>query len=248
MNLKIIKKISCGDGFTVCIDNEGIVYSWGKNNKGQLGFDIKYENATIVSGTKCQSTPKIIESLVERKIFAVDISCGGDFSFMIDKDNKIYSWGYNEHSQLARSTLRLVESSPEIAGNLIAFNVNSIKTGWMHGVLLDDQGDIYIWGNPYYDYDKNILDITKPTRINLPERINKISSGFHHLAVVDSKFEIYTVGVNNYGQCGVKVENKFIFNPNKLNTNDKISDVYCGAFHTIYQTLEEKLFVFGHNL
>ena len=29
--------ISCGDSFTVCVDDEGFIWSFGQNREGQLG-------------------------------------------------------------------------------------------------------------------------------------------------------------------------------------------------------------------
>ena len=36
-NLPKIKMVSCGMYFTVCVDNEGFIWSFGKNGSGQLG-------------------------------------------------------------------------------------------------------------------------------------------------------------------------------------------------------------------
>ena len=58
---KQIKKISCGDGFTLFLDNEGQIYSVGKNNKGQLGYELLNENSNIIEGIKCNSKLTKIE-------------------------------------------------------------------------------------------------------------------------------------------------------------------------------------------
>ena len=36
-NLPKINMISCGSRFTVCVDHEGFIWSFGKNNSGKLG-------------------------------------------------------------------------------------------------------------------------------------------------------------------------------------------------------------------
>ena len=36
-NLPKIKVISCGTFFTICVDHEGFIWSFGENNYGQLG-------------------------------------------------------------------------------------------------------------------------------------------------------------------------------------------------------------------
>ena len=36
-NLPIITEVSCGEWFTVCVDNENFMWSFGNSNHGQLG-------------------------------------------------------------------------------------------------------------------------------------------------------------------------------------------------------------------
>ena len=37
-------QICCGEGHTISIDEEGRVWSWGRNNYGQLGHGHKNDN------------------------------------------------------------------------------------------------------------------------------------------------------------------------------------------------------------
>ena len=50
-----IKSISCGDGFTIFLSNNGSVYSVGRNDKGQLGYELDNNSACFVDGIKCNN-------------------------------------------------------------------------------------------------------------------------------------------------------------------------------------------------
>ncbi len=74
-----VAKISCGYGYTVCIDDNGKCYVWGCNYSHQLGID-----GSIIRDVR------ILE--IERLI---DISCGSEHTLFLSKTNNIYICGQN---------------------------------------------------------------------------------------------------------------------------------------------------------
>jgi hypothetical protein len=67
-------------------------------------------------------------------------------------------------------------------------------------MCLTKTGEVYIWGNPYYEYDNRFEDIDKPLNMEL-EGVIEISSGFNHFAAISKKHgfnELYTWGLNEY--------------------------------------------------
>ena len=250
-----IKKIACGDGFSLFLSKEGSVYSVGKDNKCQLGYELPFISSKLISGIKCQSVPTKIETFSQRKIFISDIYCGSDFSFAIDDTGNYYSWGCNSHGQLGRKGANDYEMLPEKA-NLLSEFEKPVKfvCGWTHAALLTNKGDIFIWGNPFYDYDNKMKDILIPGKLDIPYKCIDLSSGFHHLAMIavnQDKFELYTFGINDFGQCGFNSENIFILKPQKVifpeSAPKTVLLVECGAFHTICKLGEKDLYGFGQN-
>ena len=73
--------ISCGYGFTVCVDYEGFIWSFGQNNFGQLG------------------TGNITNFNVPQKILSIppviSVSCGSLHTLIITNDDNLWSWGRN---------------------------------------------------------------------------------------------------------------------------------------------------------
>eukprot|EP00466_Bigelowiella_natans_P018953 jgi/Bigna1/79686/fgenesh1_pg.64_\ len=88
-----IKQIACGDLHTLAIDANNIAYSWGSNNKGQLGL----------ADMKDRAFPCVIDSLQGVKIEHVD--CGSFHSAASGNIGEaaqalLYMWGLNDKGQV----------------------------------------------------------------------------------------------------------------------------------------------------
>lgn len=250
-----ISKISTGEGFTLFLTKEGKVYSLGKNNKCQLGYEISYNQSEIINGIKCIKNPKEIEYFSKNNIFIIDIFSGSDFSFAKDNRGIFYSWGSNEHSQLARKNNNNKYEIYPSKADLIPqdITIDNLVCGWSHSILKTYLGEAYIWGNILYDYDKSKKDIEIPKKIDLIGKVIEISSGFHHLAIIVNFMKennLYTFGVNDCGQLGYYTKKIYSEIPLKVefpNKNSLIQNVSCGAFHTICKLNDNSVYGFGQN-
>ena len=270
-----IKTISCGDGFTLFLSTTGVVYSVGRNDKGQLGYEIQNNSALFVDGIKCNNKVTSIDFFVKNKIIIKDIACGSDFCFALEYLNPdnindgVFSWGNNELHQLGISENKYKYYFNPTSADLINKEIHTQKSdikkiicGWSHSCFLSEDNNIYLWGNPFKDYNKNYKDIKDPLNItgnNLKKisKIIEISSGFNHIAILienNSLIELYTYGANEFGQLGYPTDELYIdqFNKveipkNDLNKNLNITKVSCGAYHTLVQMGSNLIYGFGQN-
>ena len=81
-----VVKLATGRSHVLALDVKGRVYSWGKNDNGQLGLHDKLG----------KQYPTMIESLKN----IVQIYAGEDMSFAVDKFGDTYAWGQNKHNCL----------------------------------------------------------------------------------------------------------------------------------------------------
>ena len=72
-------QISCGDNHTICLNESGEVYSFGRNDNGQLGL----------GNNESYYSPQLISSLKDVEF----IECGGYHTFCKTLNNEIYCWG-----------------------------------------------------------------------------------------------------------------------------------------------------------
>ena len=279
-----IKQISLGDGFSLFLDTSGLVYSVGKNDKGQLGYELSNSDAQLVDGIKCNSSVTRIDYFKNKEIKIGKIVCGSDFCFAIEyldsnsnnindvdqPQEEIYSWGNNELHQLGIENKKYKYFFNPVKSTILNKLINRKNTriskfvcGWSHGCFLLKNNEIYLWGNPFIEYNKNFKDIEIPININNIKNSSKIidiSSGLNHLAVLslsskmDNSTELYTLGANEFGQLGYESEEIYIDNLNKvniqksdINENLNITKVECGAYHTIVLMGNNLIYGFGQN-
>ena len=277
-----IKQISCGDGFTLFLENSGLVYSVGRNDKGQLGYELPNSDAQFVDGIKCNPKVNLIEYFKNKEIKIEKIICGSDFCFAIEYINpntindvhqvpeEIYSWGNNELHQLGIEDNKYKYYFNPIKASILnkilkqkQTRVKKFVSGWSHGCFLGIDGGIYLWGNPFIEYNKKFKDIEIPININNLKNSSKIidiSSGFNHIAVLSlssnkqNSIDLYTFGANEFGQLGYETDEIYIDNLNEvkipqsdINENLNITKVECGAYHTIVQMGTNLIYGFGQN-
>lgn len=89
-----IEDIKMGEYLTVALSTRGYVYTWGMNDKGQLGIgqDIPYTfDPVVVSSSK---------GTLSKAVYRID--CGLKHVIVLTKDYQLYSWGSNQLNQLGR--------------------------------------------------------------------------------------------------------------------------------------------------
>ena len=82
-------EISAGYYHSLVLSSDGTIWSWGRNNYGQLGSGDNVNSATPVQ----------INSLADVSA----ISAGGGHSLVLI-DGNVWAWGYNYYGQLGNGT------------------------------------------------------------------------------------------------------------------------------------------------
>ena len=78
-------KVDCGLDYTICLDSDGKLYSWGSNRYGQLG----------ITGTNTYKQNSPCEMTLPRNFGKVtDFSCGEEHSALLTDNGHVYTWGY----------------------------------------------------------------------------------------------------------------------------------------------------------
>jgi alpha-tubulin suppressor-like RCC1 family protein len=85
----VIKDIKMGEQFTIAVSFKGYVYTWGMNDKGQLGIGNEaptfepIQLPQIGPGNKYQIKP------------VTKIACGLKHCLVLTNNDKLFAWGSN---------------------------------------------------------------------------------------------------------------------------------------------------------
>ena len=132
-----VYEVQEGEGHTVALKADGTVWTWGANGNGQLGdgtYADKSQPVQILSGTTI-----------------TQISTLSNHTLALDKDGYVWAWGLNNYGQLGTGTVsnrntpaRVLDSD----GNPLK-NIVRIAAGSGYSVALDENMQVWIWGQGY---------------------------------------------------------------------------------------------------
>jgi len=84
---KSIARVAAGSFHALALRHEGIVLSWGSNERGQLGWGGAAPMARVAGQAE---VPQM----------CTQIAAGGEHSLALDVDGAVWAWGTNEHGEL----------------------------------------------------------------------------------------------------------------------------------------------------
>lgn len=247
-NRLVFSQTRLGTNHSLGVDVYGFLWSWGRNNSGQLGTG---NNIDKNSPTKIISQSKIIK-----------ISAGVEFSVALDDFNRVWTWGENNVGQLGDGTVVSKNIPINISDSPYnKFNnkqIIDIECGESHCIALDVDGNVWTWGgNSLGQLGDNTNSVFNNNPVQITSFVNKIVkianiTLSNHSSVIDNQGDLWSWGSNEYGQIGNGTAQNKIISPIKITNNNtfngnKIVDVSLSVSHTLFIDTEEKLWSSGRN-
>jgi alpha-tubulin suppressor-like RCC1 family protein len=201
------KAIAAGEAHSVALMENNQIYSWGDDEKGQLG------RPSFPKGS-----PRPITMAVNPATIFTSLAAGGAHNLVLDSDGNIYSWGSNEHGQLGREGDPKVAQLVSLPGGI---KCKAIAAGRYHSLALGVDGKIYSWGyNPNGELaragDPRFPRVIR-SALEGPVRFKEISAGdYHNLALGEDDY-FYSWGSNNAGQLAREGRN-YEDTPSRINS------------------------------
>ncbi|XP_065082582.1 probable E3 ubiquitin-protein ligase HERC2 [Ochlerotatus camptorhynchus] len=129
-------QVACGsrDAQTLCLTEEGLVFSWGDGDFGKLGR----------GGSEGCSVPHQVERL--NGVGVMQIECGAQFSLALTKSGEVWTWGKGDYYRLGHGTDQHVRKPTPIQG-LRGKKVIHVAVGALHCLAVTDSGQVYAWGD-----------------------------------------------------------------------------------------------------
>lgn len=129
------KNLFVGKNHFIASDIYDYLFPFGWNNNQQLGLLLSSTQNKI---SKLSNRISTIDSRWK------DVAIGKDFSYMIDRNNKVYRWGLNSYGQLFSEYEKI--SSPSLLNVDSISSFDSMSVADKHVFLVDNQNNLYYGG------------------------------------------------------------------------------------------------------
>ncbi|XP_075760629.1 LOW QUALITY PROTEIN: serine/threonine-protein kinase Nek8 [Pelodiscus sinensis] len=202
-----IKRVSCGDLFTACLTDRGIVMTFGSGSNGCLG------HGSVTDVTQ----PKIVEALLGYEI--VQLACGASHVLAVSNDREVFAWGRGDNGRLGLGSLESY-SSPQQVALPPEQEAHRVLCGIDASMVLTVQNRILACGSNRFNklgLDK-IAEEEEPSAVDQVEEAHAFMGvqsgplaqepvvcadiGTAHSAAVTASGRCYTFGSNQHGQLG----------------------------------------------
>ena len=209
--LENIAKIDAYKYITIALTQNGEVYVWG-SGYGAKPVKLNFTRKIIdVSGNLVLAENRKAYNLDETKSYGKDlikVVAGYNHYLGLTSDGEVYAWGSNSYGQLGNgnntsSSTAVKVVTPDGKSNMT--NIVDISAGDSYSIITDKDGKVYTFGY-YGDYrTANTVHSNKPVEIQDLYKTELVAaSEGGHTAIVDWDGNVYTVGLNDYGQLGLK--------------------------------------------
>jgi hypothetical protein len=196
-------QIECGKDFCLLLSKNGLLYSFGSNQFGQLGQ----------GDTEPRTYPTIVQFFLNMKKRVEQISCGFKHS-ACKCNNKIYTWGCNVNGQLGTGNKKDLYTPKinDIKYSKVNSNFLQVSCGFRCTVFLSETRQLF-WCGTCGDLQQQLEPIEFSYDKKLPELFNYDNHVIVKINHTWSKtMSILYATVAEVGPLRLKLNN-----PNKLN-------------------------------
>ncbi len=210
-HLTNVTAVAAGGNHSLALDATGVVWAWGDNTWGQLG----YTSDTSTPGYNRYAMT--VTSSAQGGFTATRIAAGGLFSLALDVNGSVWAWGNSYGGQLGDglsiTAINAAQGPAQVVGlnrNGILGSVKAIATGGSHSLALLNDGSVVAWGYDNYGQlgDNSIVSSSVPVQVvdgaNLKlSGVIAIAAGLDHSLALKSDGTLWAWGYNGYGQLGL---------------------------------------------
>ena len=201
--------VAAGGQHSVCVTDDGRVWSWGDCRKGQLGLgDLRF---VLAAGWDTGVPwPCLVDSLCEENLAVDDllngsdsvskVSCGKDHTMFLTQSGKLYASGSGKHGALG------VGGMARTGKMDIRDRLSPVRVQIKHHVRKQD-------GTTLMHRIRACACVNASQRNgNSCCRVAQVACGGNHSLLLTACGAVFATGLNSYGQLGLgDIKNRFMF-------------------------------------
>lgn len=227
--------ISTGGAHTIALRDGGTLWSWGRNNNGQLGIGS--------SGSTIYNTPQQVGTQTNWS----KISAGNSHCLAIKNDNTLWAWGRNNDGQVGVDSNASIFTSPQQIGTDNDWLM--ISAGDEYSFAIKNNGTLWAWGNNTNGQlgDNSTEDRDTPVQVGTDNDWNWISAGTSHTLALKNDGTLWAWGSNSDFKFGVNTPANSLV-PIQIGTDSNWKIVRAARDHSIgLKNGSSNLWVWGGN-
>lgn len=208
---------AAGFSHTAVLDTDGRVWTWGRNDAGQLG-----------TGTTADSA---VPLQVAGLSGVVAIAAGYEHTAALKNDGTVWTWGSNEYGQLGDGSTSDRTSPVQVPG---LTGITAIAAGLYHTVALKADGSVVGWGRNGYGQlgDRTTANRTQPVKAYGVTGIAALAAGANHTLLLTGSGTVWAMGANGSGQLGNGAFGDLAV-PVRINGIAGIRKIAAGLLHSL---------------
>lgn len=196
-----ITSLEAGHMHSLALTRLGRIFSWGANERGQLGFAPPPQRTS----RDAQQFFAPHEVPFDHAGRVVQVSAGANHNVAVTSDGALFSWGDNSFGQLMHATVGTIGHKPEAArlpAARVGSSVATASAGAFHTVVvLREGGEVCAFGDNSHGQQGR----RAPNRANacsIVQGVDHVSAGELHTIALTDGGDVLTWGDNQRGQCG----------------------------------------------
>ncbi|KAI6657738.1 Ultraviolet-B receptor UVR8-like [Oopsacas minuta] len=244
--------ISCGLLYSALVSDRGVLYTCGKNTRGELGYPaLRDEGEQDDQG---YFPYFFVGVLLPESISVKTVECGDHHTAIITDTGLLYTFGGNEHGQLGLGDFSN-RREPALVETLRAFICTQVSA-FTHTAVVTVCGALFTFG----EGERGQLGSCDAKTCPVPNRVNclkrkrviHVAAGYSHMLVVTSRGELYSCGWNAHYRLGIRelAPSSIAVEPTKVLFPGvvRIRKVWAGMSHSLALSEGGELYGWGRNL
>ncbi|KAM5306042.1 serine/threonine-protein kinase Nek8 isoform 4-T4 [Glossophaga mutica] len=246
-----IKHVACGDLFTACLTDRGIIMTFGSGSNGCLGH----------GSLNDISQPTIVEALLGYEM--VQVACGASHVLALSTERELFAWGRGDGGRLGLGT-RESHSCPQQVPMPPGQEAQRVVCGIDSSMILTVPGRVLACGSnrfnklgldhlslgeepsPHQQVEEALSFTPLGSAPLDQEPLLSVDLGTAHSAAVTASGDCYTFGSNQHGQLGTSAR-RVSRAPCQVQglQGIKIAMVACGDAFTVAIGAEGEVYSWG---
>ena len=226
-----VTAIAAGYSHTVALKSDGTVWTFGRNDSGQLGDGTTTSKRTLVQ--------------VKELTGVTAIAAGYNHTVALKNDGTVWTFGNNLYGGLGDGTTTN-KSTPVQVKELTG--VTAIAAGQSYTVSLKSDGTIWTFGGNAVGQLGDGTTISKSTPVQVKELtgVTAIAARGSHTVLLKSDGTVWTFGNNLYGGLGDGTTTDKS-TPMQVKELAGVTGIAAGGSHTVLLKSDGTVWTFGWN-